>query len=409
MRFLILSQYFPPEIGAPQVRLANLIRSLKSLGHEAEVVAALPNYPYGKILDRYRGSFYQSEENDGVKVHRVWLFASKGAGFGRMINYASFAFTCTLGLARAQRPDYIFVESPPLFLILPAYLASIRWRVPIIFNVADLWPDSVRALGIISNRLVLKIAEMLERWSYRKARYVTAVTDGIHNTLINNKHVPKEKVLYLYNGVDIEMFKPRSPDFKLARELGLEEKKVIVYAGNLGYAQGLDVAVEALRIVQQEVQDVVLVFIGDGAEKERLQSLVKDQNISNILFLEPQPPEFIARLYTIASAGFVCLKKLPFLECARPSKIFPVMASGKPVIFSGAGEGANLIERANAGIVVPPEDPLALADAVRQMVNNENLFTDLGSNGRRYAENHLRWSILVQRWLKDLNDDRALI
>src|SRR5205807_9750314 len=163
VRFLILTQYFPPEHGAPQVRLAAFARELRRLGHEVEVATAMPNYPTGEIFDGYRKAFYLREDWEGVPVHRVWLYASMGAGFKRLVNYGSFTATSLLALWRARRPDYLFVESPPLFLSLPAILAATVWRVPVIFNVADLWPDSVRELGIMKDGPILRAAERLER------------------------------------------------------------------------------------------------------------------------------------------------------------------------------------------------------------------------------------------------------
>jgi putative colanic acid biosynthesis glycosyltransferase WcaI len=176
VRVLILTQYFPPEHGAPQVRLAAFVRVLSHLGHEVEVATAMPNHPTGAIFDGYRGALYRREEWEGVPVHRVWVYASIGAGWKRLMNYASFAATALVALLRARRPDYLFVESPPLFLSLPAMLAAMLWRVPMIFNVADLWPDTVRELGIIKGGPVLRAAERLERWTYRRATYVNALS-----------------------------------------------------------------------------------------------------------------------------------------------------------------------------------------------------------------------------------------
>jgi glycosyltransferase involved in cell wall biosynthesis len=298
-----------------------------------------------------------------------------------------------------QKPDYIFVESPPLFLSLTGYLASRRFGVPFIFNVADLWPDSVRQLGLMKEGPLLRLAEGLERWSYRQAHFVTAVTEGIQKILLEEKQVPAHKVLYLPNGVDTERFRPLPPDLELARELNLEGKKVVLYAGNHGYAHGLEVALQAARLLPEEV---VLVLIGDGSEKPRLQQMAQEMQLSNVRFLDPKPPEYITRLYSLAVAGLSTLRDSPLFEMTRPVKIFAGMSCAKPILYTGRGEGARLIEAAQAGLVSPPEDAQALAQHIRTVVENPSLAAELGQNGRRYVEAHLSWSSLIQNWLYQL-------
>ncbi|MGE5482441.1 MAG: glycosyltransferase family 4 protein [Bacteroidota bacterium] len=402
MRFLILTQYFPPEIGAPQVRLGALTRELVRLGHEVEVVTALPNHPTGRILPEYRRRFYWRETRDGAIVHRVWLYASVGAGLKRIVNYLSFTATCFWGLLRARRPDYVFVESPPLFLSVPGALAASIWRAPVIFNVADLWPDSVRELGLMREGLALRLADALERWTYRHCDYVNAVTEGIREMLTGKKGVPAAKVLFLPNGVDTETFKPAPADAAIERELGLAGQKLIVYAGTLGYAQGLEVALEAMTRLQVEAPEALLLFIGDGSEKERLVRRTAELGLQNVRFLAPQPPEYVARLYSVAYAGFASLKNLPLFEGARPSKLFPIMAAGKPVVYSGAGEAVRLIKGAQAGLTVAPEDAAALADTLLRLLRSPGLAAELGSNGRAYVETKLSWRMVVEQWLQQL-------
>src|SRR5579872_1949788 len=262
MRFLLLTQYFPPEIGAPQIRLAALARVLRKCGHEVEIVTALPHHLTGQIYPEYRRRFYVEECVEGNRIIRSWAYAATGAGARRLLNYASFTITCCLGLSRAKRPDYIFVESPPLFLGIPGALYSTFRRVPMIFNVADLWPDSVRQLGILTNRTLLSIAELLESWIYKKSRYVNAMTIGIREDLLKLKHVPGSKLLFLPNGVDTALFAPSDPDPELARKLHLEGCKVFIYAGTHGVAQGLDTLLEAAALVRE--RSIKLLMVGDG-------------------------------------------------------------------------------------------------------------------------------------------------
>jgi len=402
MRFLLLTQYFPPEHGATQVRLAAFARVLRRLGHDVEVATALPNYPTGRIFTEYRGALYRRDDWEGVRVHRVWLYAAMGAGFKRLVNYLSFSVTCLAALWRARRPDYLFVESPPLCLGLPGVLLATVWRVPVIFNVADLWPDAVRELGIWKDGPALRFAERLERWIYRRATFVNAVTEANRTTLVEQKSVPAHKILLLTNGVDTEMFHPGPPEPDLVRELGWDGRRVVLFAGGLGIAQGLTVALDAMDALRNRAPEVLLAFIGDGSERERLEAVARARKLANVRFYDARPPEDVARLYRCAWAGFASLKNLPIFNGTRASKIFPAMASGKPVVYSGAGEGADLIERAGAGLTVRPEDPAALADAIARLATDPALASALGANGRRFVEAELSWSALVGRWLADL-------
>jgi len=323
-----------------------------------------------------------------------------------MINYLSFAAMSLVALLRASRPDYIFVESPPLFLSVPGYLMARRWGAKMIFNVADLWPDSVRELGLMKDGLALSFAARLEKWTYRVADRINAVTEGIRSALVERKGVPASKILFLPNGVDTQLFRPRPADNELALRLGLVGKKLILYTGTLGYAQGLEVALKAAATLRDRT-DIVFVFVGGGSEVSNLKLLAKKWGLYNVVFLEPMPLEEVARLYSLALAGFASLRNLPLFKGARPSKILPIMASGVPVIYSGSGEGARLIETAHAGIVTPPEDSQAFADAVRLLAQNPDLAAHLGSNGRAYVERHLTWSTLVADWLRQLIEDSS--
>ncbi len=405
MHFLVLTQYFPPETGAPQIRLAAMIRELLHLGHTVEVVTALPNYPEGQIFPNYRGYFYQQEDWEGVRVHRVWLYAATGAGIKRLLNYFSFTLTAWWGLRKAQRPDYLFVESPPLFLGITGYLAAKRWQIPFIFNIADLWPDTVRGLGLMRAGWALRQAEKLESWLYQQADYITVVTESVRQILIKNKQVPANKVLLLPNGVDTQLFKPQAVDKVWQASLGLpHDRHLLLYAGTHGYAHGMEVILQAAQLLKET--PVLFLFVGGGSDKNRIQQLSEQMQLQNVLFWSSKPPELIARLYSLSMAGISTFRDSPWLACTRAAKTLPILACGKPVLLCGAGEGAQLITDANAGIVILPGDYLGLAQAIRQLLNDPTYAEQLGSQGRNYAEKHLQWSIVVADWLRQLQISR---
>jgi glycosyltransferase involved in cell wall biosynthesis len=230
MRFLILTQYFSPETGAPQTRLSAFARELIRQGQCVEVVTAVPNYPRGRVFDGYRNRWNVCETIDGVRVHRTWVYASLGAGWKRAFSFASFAITSLWGLRKCVRPDWIFVESPPLTLVLPAILAARLWRVPVIMNVADLWPDSIRALGLARSALFLKVLETLEQFAYAQSDMISATSDGVRRSLVREKGVPASKILLLENGVDPDVFRPRTADEELKRTLGIQNQRIILFA-----------------------------------------------------------------------------------------------------------------------------------------------------------------------------------
>lgn len=405
MRFVILTQYFQPEIGAAQVRLANMTQQLLANGHEVEVITAMPNYPTGKIFPKYKKKSYMREEINGITVHRVWMYAATGAGIKRLLNYTSFMLTAFWGLNRSKKPDYIFVESPPLFLGITGYIASKWWGVPFIFNVSDLWPDSIKALGIQKEGIVLKILEKLERFLYRKATYVNTLAKGICDILEQEKNVAKEKILYLPNGVDVKAFYPMSPDLLWQKNLGLPtDRHIILYAGTHGYAHGLETLLEAARLLKDE--KILFLCVGGGSEKARIHAEAIAMRLDNMSFWQPQAPEMINRLYSLATAGISTFRYSPLLEQTLPAKILPIMACAKPVLYSGAGEGAELIKTAKAGIVTPPEDAPALVEAIRTIINNREYAQQLGQNGQQYIEQNLQWSSIVKNWLQQLGVDK---
>jgi colanic acid biosynthesis glycosyl transferase WcaI len=406
MRFLILTQYFPPEIGGAQTRLKSLASELIRRGHEVEVVTAMPNYPRGQFFPGYERGFYRRELCDGLTIHRVWLYPAVGGGLKRMLNYVSFTLTSFYGLFRSKRPDYIFVESPPLFLSFPAFIARLFWGSPFIFNVADLWPDVIVDGGFMKDGFVIRCLRMVERWSYRRAAYVNTVTDWIVKVLREQKSVPSQKLLFLPNGADTARFKPMPPDHELKSRLGLQGKQIVLWAGTLGYAHGIENILNAAKLLEGQ-PDIHFLFVGDGSARAGLLRLQESLRLKNVTFHAPVPLDEVPFFYSISFAGLASLIDIPTYAGARPSKLFPVLSSAKPLIFVGKGEAAQLVHRAAAGIVVQPGDPQAIADAVMSLAHNPALAEEFGQSGRRYVEDHLQWSDLVGNWLSQLDAGRS--
>lgn len=396
MRLLILTQYYAPEIGAAQTRLAALTRALMARGHVVEVVTAMPNHSFGRTLKGYRGRPYMREWIDGALVHRTWVYAAGGTGARRMLNYLSFAFTCIFGLARARRPDAIFVESPPLFLSLPGWFAAKRFGCPLIFNVADLWPDAVRELGVMNGGFLLSAAEKLEAWTYRRATMINVVTDGIERDLRERKGVPASKLRSLPNGVDVETFVPRARSDDLATRLRLDARPIFLYVGTHGIAHALGHVVAAAA----QVPEALLLFVGAGTTKPAL--IVLARGLENVRFADPVPPEQMAEYFSLAYASIVPLIRSSVNNAARPAKLFASLACGVPVIYSGDGEGAAIVRDAGVGIVVAPEDSAAIAATMRALMNDPAHRQAMATRARALAVERFAWPNIVDRWLASL-------
>jgi colanic acid biosynthesis glycosyl transferase WcaI len=402
LKFVFLTQYYPPEVGGAQVLMASLAAEIKCRGHDVRVVTALPNYPTGRIFDGFRGRLFVREVRDGIPVFRSWVYAAQSARMiPRLFNYLSFCISSLLAFFWMGKPDIVFVDSPPIFLALTALLLArlkgARW----VMNISDLWPDAIADSGLVDSAALLQVARRLESFLYRHADFVGTVTEGIGRILVEHKAVPEDKLLFLPIGVDTEMFQPRSADHALLETHKLVGKTVFIYAGTLGHAQGLPLLIEAADVLRAR-KDIALVFIGDGPVKNELRSLQAQHGLSSIVFAEPVPLSDMPRWWSVARGALVPLKDQQIHLSARPSKSLPPLASGVPVIYSGRGEMAHILSEAQAGLVVPPEQSEALAASILRLTDDSALAQKLGQNGRRLCELEYSWGHIVQRWLSDL-------
>lgn len=381
-RVLLLTQYFPPEIGAAQTRLFELGQELSSLGWEVEVLTALPNYPRGRILDGYDPKTPVKETIGHLSVIRVPLRPAQKGFVDRLMCYFSFVRSATRwGPVLCTKPDVLFVESPPLFLGHAGVSLSRRWGVPMVFNVSDLWPESARFMGVVKNRLILAGAEALELSYYRRAALVTGTSDEIVESV--RRRCPSTPAEVVTNGVDIDRFGPQFADEGARSLLGAQDRITFAYAGVMGMAQGLNLVLDVAMAVRDLAQ-VQFVLVGEGAERESLQRRIEADNLHNVRLLRPQPKEKIPALLGASDVAFHVLKFS--IPGAVPSKIYEAMASGLPILFAGEGEGARRVLQAGAGLAVPYNDVCGLEEAVRRLASDPALRRQFGVAGRRAAE-----------------------
>jgi glycosyltransferase involved in cell wall biosynthesis len=390
VRILILTQYYPPETGAPQNRLSDLAQRLYQAGHEVTVLTALPNYPRGEIFEDYRGCLLMEEAVSGVKIVRTWIYATPKKDFvRRLLNYFSFVFTSfALGFWKVGSPEVVIVESPPLFLGISAWLLAFFKNARLVFNVSDLWPDSAVAMGILSNKSLIRWSRRLEEFLYQRSFLITGQTQGIVDNI--QSRFADKRVALITNGVDVKRFLlPSTGNQKneIKREFGLADKFVIGYAGLHGLAQGLDTVVHAARLLRSN-RDLVFAFFGDGPEKEKLVRLAHEFELRNLYFFPSQATARMPAIIGSFDLALVPLRRLELFKGALPSKMFEAMAAAVPMIVSVDGEARALVQRARAGVFVEAENPEAMAGAILELRQDRERLAAFGMNGRQYVLEH---------------------
>lgn len=401
-KWLILTQYYPPEIGAPQIRLRHLAKELQLQGIDVEVITAMPNYPKGEIFPGYSTSKWSIRETiDGVPVQRMWVYAGSGkAAVVRLLNYFSFTFTALFAVLFGPRPDVMFVESQPLSLGVIAMLMKWIRGVPYIYNVPDLQVDVARQLGFIRSELFLRLASQLEDIFLMQSWKVSTVTHRFIKHL-QERGVPPPQITFLPNGADTNFLRPKPVCSELLNRWKLNEKKIFVYVGTHAYYHGLDTVINAANILQEERQ-VAFLMIGSGPERRRIIELARTLRLQNVIF-DQSPYEEMDDLYSICYASIATLRDVEVARTMRLSKIFPSLSCGVPVIYAGCGEAADVIHEHHCGITVEPENPERLAATIRQFAADRTSRDSMGRIGRKLVESDYSWKVIVNRWLSELD------
>jgi glycosyltransferase involved in cell wall biosynthesis len=404
MRITFLCQYFPPEMGAPSARTYEHARHWASLGHEVTVVTGFPNHPTGVIRPEYRGRRVMRERVDGIDVLRTWIYCAPNKGFfKRVLNFLSFfCSSFVLGALMTGRPDVVVGTSPQFFCAVSAYLLSLVKRVPFVFEVRDIWPQSAVELGALKNPLVIRALEAIELFLYRRAALIVPVAESTLPYLLA-KGIPAEKIKIVPNGIDAQYLAAVAdarPE-ELRAELGLQSKFVVSYIGTHGMSHALDTVLGAAAELRGEA-DIHFLFVGEGAEKEKLRRIASDLQLPNVTFLGEQPRGRLLAFYRASDASLVPLRRLDIFKKVLPSKMFELMGVGSPIICSVEGEAAALIERAASGLCIEPESVGALVAAVRRLYGDAALREQLAASGRQFVRVHYLRSALAERYLDAL-------
>jgi colanic acid biosynthesis glycosyl transferase WcaI len=396
MRILLLTQWFQPESFFKGLPFA---KALRDRGHQVEVLTGFPNYPEGRVYPGYCVVPWQRERMDGVTVNRVALYPSHDrSGFHRILSYASFGLTsAVLGPFSIARPDVVYVYN--LVTLGPAALILKRLHgSPVVYDIQDLWPDSVAGSGMMNNSFFLYLLEHYCRAIYSRASHVVTLSPGMKGELVRRGVSPK-RMSVIYNWCEEEYIKPTEPDDKLAASLGLEDAFIVMFAGTMGAMQGLDRVLDAAQKVAAQRHDIKFVFVGGGTERERLKRVAMERGLSNVLFLDRQPAEKIGRFLALADVMLVHLTDTPLFRMTIPSKVQAYMAAGKPILLGVRGDAANIIQASGCGKVVEPENAESIAKGVLDFVLlSERERKGMGAKGRKYYEENLSMKAGVQHF-----------
>ena len=383
MHILFLSDNFPPEVNAPASRTFEHCREWVQRGHQITVITCAPNFPKGAVFDGYRNKAWQSETMAGIRVIRVWSYITANEGFARrVLDYLSYMVTAILAAPFVRRVDLVVGTSPQFFTACAAYMVSRLKRVPFVFELRDLWPESIRAVGAMRDSTWLDRLERLELFLYRKAAAVVTVTHSFRDNLIGRGITP-EKIHVVTNGVDSARFQPRQKDSELVHSLGLQGKFVAGYIGTQGMAHALETLLRAAARLRDrsDGDDYRLILLGDGANKSALVQQAKTMGLDNVLFIDTVPKDQVVRYWSLLDVSIIHLKKTGLFKSVIPSKLFESMGMGIPVLHGVSGESADIVQQEDVGLVFEPEDDEALCNGLVRLYEDTVRYAQFREHG----------------------------
>ena len=410
MHILFLSHYFVPENNAPAARLHGMAKEWARLGHRVTVLTGAPNVPAGVVYEGYRNRLYQEEWIEGIRTARVWTYLAANRGrVRRGLNYLSYmAAAGAAGAALRPRADVVIATSPQFFAGWAGVPVSRAHGAPFVLEIRDIWPDSITAVGALKEGRVVRALEGLERALYDAADHIVTVGEGYRRNMID-KGVPAAKIDVVTNGVDADLFTPRPADAALRERLGLKPGAfVVTFAGTIGMASGLEVALGAARrLKQQGRDDVAFLLIGDGAVRAELETQARAQGLDNVVFTGLVPRAQLPDYLASSDACLVHFRKQELFSTILPSKFFEDAAMEKPILLGFEGDARALLTAADCGLAFEPDNDAELAAAAINLADDRAEGARLGANGRRYVLEHFERRTLAHDYLGILERVRA--
>ena len=390
MKILFLTENFPPETNAAATRVYERACFWVRWGHDVTVVTTAPNFPQGRLYQGYHNRWRRTEIMDGIRVVRVKsLIAPNRGTLLRTLDFLSFMATGTIAACREPRPDVVAATSPQFFAAVAGWLVGAMRRVPFVFELGDIWPASIVAVGALRESAALRLIERLELFLYRRAACVVALTPAFKRNL-ERRGIDPAKIAVVINGVDLDRYAPAERDGDFTRAWDLEDAFVIGYVGTHGMAHGLTNVLDAAERVR-DAPRIRFMLVGDGAERDGLIKAANERGLANVVFVPPQPKESMPVVWSVCDAALVHLRNLEAFTEVIPSKMFEAMAMGLPIVLAVPdGEASRILAADGAGVHVAAEDPAALADAVRDLADNADRRRALGQRARDAAPRHTR-------------------
>jgi colanic acid biosynthesis glycosyl transferase WcaI len=395
VRILLLTQWFNPE---PAIKGLIFAKELLKQGFDVEVVTGFPNYPGGKLYPGYKIRLIKREVVDGVQITRLPLYPSHSQNaLGRVVNYVSFSVSALFyGFLMDRRPDVIYAYHPPLTVGIAVSLIRLIRRVPIVYDIQDMWPDSLCATGMVTNYHVLDIVGRICKMVYRSVDHIVVLSPGFKQILID-RGIPEKKIDVIYNWCDEVSIS--NPNSVAPKDFPGKEKFSIVFAGNMGKAQALNFVLDAAEMVQRKATKICFLIIGGGVEVNNLKKIAHEKNLHNVRFFQSVPMTEIGGLLRKADALLVHLKKDPLFAATIPSKTQAYMAAGKPLLMAVDGDAARLVKDADCGVVAESENPKSIAEAAMKLYSQtQKERKAMADRGMKYYETHLSLSVGVEKY-----------
>ena len=388
LHILFLSDNFFPEVNAPATRTHDHAKEWIKAGHNVTVITCVPNFPKGQVFDGYRNKIWQEEIIDGIRVIRVWSYIAANEGFSkRILDFLSYMITSFLASFFIRKVDIVVGTSPQFFTVVSAWLVAFYKRKPFVFELRDLWPESIRAVGAMHESKLLVLLEKLEIFLYRRAHWIVVVTHSFKDNLVK-RGIDGKKISVVTNGVDVTKFKPQEKDFELIIRHSFENKFIVGYIGTLGLAHSLETILFAAKIIsQRRLEDKIhFLFLGDGANKIKLEKLALELELKNVTFLASVPKAEVVSYWSIIDISIISLKNTELFKSVIPSKMFESMSMGIPILHAVSGESAKIIDNTGAGIPVEPENSSAIADEIIRLSQDNAALAVLGRKGQIASE-----------------------
>ncbi len=403
MNILLISQYFYPEVGATQNRMESFARGFVERGHSVKIITEVPNHPQGVIHANYRGCLYREELWKDCKLVRLFVLASPRRTFlRRMLFYTSFMFASgTVGMWTRPHPDIVLCTSPPIFAALSGIWIAARCKSRFVLDVRDLWPVVAVELGELRTGFPERIGKRIEKFIYKNSSLILATTEAFQEEISAMK--PKCQVKYVPNGTELDIFSPASEHSNVKKHLGIEDKLLVCFAGNLGIAQDLDLILDCAKKLESDSRFAFLI-IGSGPKENSIRRKAEDLRLNNLTILSQVPKAQISSYLCASDILLVILKNRPVFKSFVPSKLFDYLACERPVILNVSGEASRILNSSGGGICIPPGSSDAMIKAICELAGSPKMRVEMGQNGRKFVSKHFDRRVIADKMVRQVEN-----